>query len=434
MLTRRAMISTTAAVLATPALAGTEPTPAFPGALGWAKVTPGGRGGRVIRVTTLASDGPGSLRYALSTAEPRMIVFEVGGVIDLGGHDLRIAHPFVTLAGQTAPAPGITLVRGGLAVATHDVVIRHIRVRPGANGAPARSGWEVDGLSTRSAWNVIVDQCSFSWATDENLSASGPRFDGGETVEAWRRNTSRRITFSRNIIAEGLSNSSHSKGEHSKGSLIHDNATEVLIAGNLYAHNYERNQLFKGGVHAATVNNLIYNPGNRCMHYALNAAEWEGHAWEVGQLAIVGNVVKGGPSTRPDLPFLIVEGQGDLALFAKDNPAVHADGRTMQEVGVISDRDPRIERLAAAPHWPTGFHARPSEQVAAWIEAEAGARPWARDDVDRRILAEVRSGGGRIIDDETEVGGYPVSTPSQRAFREADWDMTTLTRLDGAYD
>lgn len=404
---------------------------AFPGAIGWAATTPGGRGGVILRVTNLAGEGPGTLRAALEAEGPRIVVFEVGGIIDLGGRDIRVSNPFLTVAGQTAPEPGISLIRGGLSLRAHDMVIRHIRVRSGANGAAARSGWEVDGLTTSGARDIVVDQCSFSWATDENLSASGPRFDGGDTVEAWRLHTSRRITFSRNIVTEGLSNSSHVKGEHSKGTLIHDNATDVLIAGNLYAHNYERNQLFKGGVHAVTANNLIYDPGNRCMHYALNASEWVGRDWVVGQLAIVGNVTKGGQSTRADLPFLIVEGQGDLDVYLADNPAVHADGRPMREVGVISDRDPKITRLDSPPTWPAGFRARPSGETAAWVEAEAGARPWARDAVDRRILAEVRDGTGRVIDDESEVGGYPTAEPTQRSFVDSDWDLATMTRKDG---
>lgn len=433
MIDRRTLILASGATVALAhAARADEPLRAFPGALGWGGETPGGRGGTVLKVTTLAGSGPGSLRAALEAEGPRIVVFEVGGVIDLDGHDIRIANPFVTIAGQTAPEPGITLIRGGVSIRTHDVIVRHIRIRPGANGAAPKSGWEVDGLTTSGAHDVIVDQCSFSWATDENLTASGPRFDGGDTVEQWRRHTSRRITFSRNIVAEGLSNSSHAKGEHSKGTLIHDNATDVLIVGNLYAHDYERNQLFKGGAHAVTANNLIYDPGNRCMHYALNAEEWVGHDWVVGKLAIVGNVTRGGPSTRADLPFLIVEGQGDLDLYAVDNPAFHADGRPMQEVGIISDRDPVVTRLDQPPQWPAGFRARPSGEVAAWIEAEAGARPWARDAVDRRILEQVRTGTGRVIDDEKEVGGYPVVTPTQRPFVEADWDMATMTRRDGA--
>ncbi len=70
----------------------------------------------------------------------------------------------------------------------------------------------------------------------------------------------------------------HAKGEHSKGSLIHDNVTDILIVGNLYAHNYERNPLFKGGVRGMIVNNLIYNPGPRALHYNLIAEEWGDHA------------------------------------------------------------------------------------------------------------------------------------------------------------
>lgn len=428
---RRLMLAASAtAALPMPAFARGEGS-AFPGAMGWAASTPGGRGGRIIRVTTLASEGAGSLRAALEAEGPRIVVFEVGGVIDLKRRDIRVANPFLTIAGQTAPEPGITLIRGGVSLRTHDVIVRHLRIRPGADGAAPKSGWEVDGLTTSGARDVIVDQCSFSWATDENLSASGPRFDGGDTAEHWRQHTSRRITFSRNIVSEGLSNASHAKGEHSKGTLIHDNATQVLIVGNLYAHDHERNQLFKGGVHAVSANNLIYNPGNRCMHYALNASEWGDHPWQAGQLSIVGNVVRGGPSTRPDLPFLIVEGQGDLDLYALDNPAHHADGRVMQEVGIISDREPRITRLNASPHWPAGFRARPSDQVEAWVIAEAGARPWARDAVDQRILREVRNGTGRIIDDEAEVGGYPVMAETQRPFIEADWDLANLTRKDG---
>lgn len=421
MIDRRGLLLSAAAMALPLAVLAEDRRLAFDGALGWAATTAGGRGGRIIKVTTLAAAGPGSLREALEAEGPRIVVFEVGGIIDLGRQTLRIRNPHLTLAGQTAPDPGITLIRGGLDVATHDVVIRHIRVRAGADGAAKGSGWEVDGLSARAAWNLIVDQCSFSWATDENLSASGPRFDGGDTVQDWRRHTSRRVTFSRNIISEGLSDSSHVKGEHSKGTLIHDNATDVLIVGNLYAHNHERNVLFKGGVHAAAVNNLIYNPGNRCMHYALNASEWVGRAWEVGKLAIVGNVTRGGRSTRRDLPFLIVEGQGDLDLYAVDNPARHIDGREMQEIGIISDRDPKITRLTAPPTWPEGFAARPSGEVEAWVRAEAGARPWARDAVDRRVLEEARTGWGQVIDDESEVGGYPSATETRRAFDPAAW-------------
>lgn len=131
------------------------------------------------------------------------LVFDVAGVIDLGRKSIRIREPFLTVAGETAPSPGITFIRGGIQVESHDMVLRHLRVRAGRDGAPDRSGWEVDGITCWKARDVIVDHCSIAWATDENLSASGPRFDGGDTVQAWREGTSYRITFSNNIVSDG---------------------------------------------------------------------------------------------------------------------------------------------------------------------------------------------------------------------------------------
>ncbi|MFZ2491683.1 MAG: pectate lyase, partial [Thermoanaerobaculia bacterium] len=87
--------------------------------------TAGGTAGAVLRVTTLAAAGQGSLKQAIQTDGPRLIVFEVGGVIDLAGSTLVVRNPHLTIAGQTAPDPGITLIRGGLVVETHDVVVQH---------------------------------------------------------------------------------------------------------------------------------------------------------------------------------------------------------------------------------------------------------------------------------------------------------------------
>ncbi|MBU2417846.1 MAG: pectate lyase, partial [Alphaproteobacteria bacterium] len=287
----------TAAVAQTAAPAATEAAlPAFPGALGWASQTPGGRGGQIIRVTNLDSEGPGSLRAAIEADGPRIVVFEVGGVIDLGKQTLRLRNPFITIAGQTAPSPGITLIKGGIDITAHDVIVQHIRIRPGSAGGEWMSGWDEDGIATVGAHNVIIDHCSLTWGTDENLSASGPRFTG-ETPEEWRRGTSHNVTFSNNLNGESLAYSTHSKGEHSKGSLIHDNVTGLLIVGNLYAHNYERSPLFKGGVHGIIANNLIYNPGPRAIHYNLAPEEWGDVPFEVGKMTVIGNVLRAGPST-----------------------------------------------------------------------------------------------------------------------------------------
>lgn len=405
---------------------------AFPGAVGWAAQTPGGRGGRIIRVTNLDAAGPGSLRAALEARGPRVVVFEVGGVIDLGRTTLTIDEPFLTIAGQTAPSPGITLIRGGIDLRAHDVIIRHIRIRTGVAGQGWRSGWEADALSTVGAYNVIVDHCTMTWALDENLSASGPRFTG-PTPEDWRRGTSHNITFSYNLLAEGIARGSHPKGEHSKGSLIHDNATGILIYRNVYAHNYERNPLLKGGVHAAVVNNLIFDPGAQAIHYNLMDLEWGDRPHQLGQLSAVGNVLRAGFSTRDDIAFLTIGGVGDLSYYGRDNLAVDRQGRPLPMFGRYTTSPARIIETERPPVWPEGLAVLPIAQVETHVLRYAGARPWDRDEHDIRVLFDVAEGRGEIIDNEEEVGGYPHPAPTRAPFVEADWNLDTMEPRSGRY-
>jgi hypothetical protein len=403
--------------------------PAFPGAQGVAAQTTGGRGGKILRVTTLAADGPGSLLEALNTDGPRIVVFEVGGVIDFARRELKINKPFLTVAGQTAPAPGITLLRTGIDVTTHDIVLQHLRIRTGTAGAAKRTGWEPDAFSGQGAWNVIVDHCSLTWAIDENLSASGPRFTG-KSVEEWRAGTSHRITFSNNIIAEGLADATHAKGEHSKGSLIHDNAADILIIGNLYAHNFERNPLFKGGVRGMVINNLIYNPGARAVHYNLIAEEWRGQPYQTGQLVLLGNVLRAGPSTPNDIALFMLGGSGDLELHEDDNIAVDRLGRPVDKLGRYTTAPAKIIAIPR-PALPPGVQLMSAVDVQDSVIRNAGARPWDRDPIDARIVADTIEGRGAIIDSEDQVGGYPQVTAAWQAFNEKEWDLRTMTRKDG---
>jgi hypothetical protein len=405
---------------------------AFPGAAGWAAQTPGGRGGAILRVTNLNARGPGSFRAAVETRGPRIIVFEVGGVIDMGMTTLDIAEPFLTIAGQTAPSPGITFIRGGIDIRTHDVIVRHIRIRTGAAGQARRSGWEADALSTVGAWKVIVDHCTMTWALDENLSASGPRFTGA-TPEEWRRGTSHDVTFSYNLLAEGLANASHPKGEHSKGSLIHDNATGILIYRNIYAHNEERSPLLKGGVHAAVVNNLIFDPGAQAIHYNLMDLEWGDHPHQDGLLSAVGNVLRGGFSTRGDVAFLTIGGVGDLRYHGRDNIALDRQGRAIPMFGRYTTSPARIVEIARPEIWPAGLPVLPASQVETHVLRFAGARPWDRDPHDIRIIFDVAEGRGHVIDDESEVGGYPQVQPTRAPFVEADWNLATMEPRSGRY-
>jgi hypothetical protein len=363
--------------------------------------TRGGSGGQVIRVTNLAAKGAGSLRAALEAKGPRVIVFDVGGVVDLERSTLKIAEPFVTLAGQTAPSPGITLIRGSVSVQTHDVIIRHIRVRPGDAGAPKGKGWEPDGLCVAGgeACNVIVDHCSLSWAVDENLSVSGPRLEGPQA-------TARRVTFSHCIVAEGLSRSTHAKGEHSKGSLIHDCCQEIAVIGNLYAHNVQRNPYFKAHCTGVIVNNVIYDPGSAAIQLNYSDKEWEGAKFAPTncRVAIVGNLLVHGASTRKGLA--LVSKRGDA--FMADNQAFGADGTPAPLVSGA------VNLLSEPPVWPAGLRALPCGDVADHAARHAGARPKERDEVDRRIVRNFTERQGRVIDSQDEVGGYPQVALTRR--------------------
>lgn len=400
---------------------------AFPGAMGWAAGTPGGRGGAILRVTTLAPEGPGSLRAAIETKGPRIIVFEVGGVIDLGASTLTVREPFLTIAGQTAPSPGVTLIRGGLDIGAHDVIVQHIRIRPGSAGGAWRKGPDFDSISTQGgAHNVIVDHCSLTWGTDENLSASGPRFTGSTQAD-WQAGTSHNVTFSNNIIAESLAYSTHPKGEHSKGSLIHDNASNILIYGNLYAHNFERNPLFKGGVHGVIVNNLIYNPGAKALHYNLMANEWGATPPVNGRMTVVGNVLRGGMDTKDGLRFMMIGGVGDLDYHGRDNIMVDQWGNQLSETGAYEAGPAKIISHARPLDWPSGLSPMPADAVETHVLTHAGARPWDRDVHDVRILADVAEGRGEIIDHEDEVGGYPSMPETRRTFDPALWNLDDMS-------
>ncbi len=371
--------------------------------------TKGGLGGQIIKVTNLNADGSGSLSEALQTTGPRIIVFEVGGVIDFDRITLNITEPYVTVAGQTAPSPGITIIKGSIQITTHDVIVQHIMVRPGEANQPKKSGWEPDGINLfgAEAYNVIVDHCSITWAIDENLSASGPQYEG-------RSGTSHNITFSNNIVAEALSFSSHSEGEHSKGSLIFDNVSKVVIIQNLYAHNADRNPLFKTGSYGVVINNLIYNPSTQAIALDYDLSEYEGssHDPEPPRLSIIGNVLLAGKDT----PFYLAMISGFGEAYIHDNKAYKRNENNMditkKSVTVVSEMPVIIE----------DYEILPVDLVENFIIENVGARPWDRDEIDERIVRSVSNGSGHIINSQNDIGGYPdyVSTYRELSIPETD--------------
>ena len=419
---RRTLLALSGAALLAPRAFSQAPASTYP---------TGGKGGRIIRVTTLKADGPGSITEAVKAKDPRIIVFEVGGVIDLNRTTLRISGGDLTIAGQTAPSPGITLIRGGIEISQNarNVAISHIAVRPGEAGAAKMSGWECDGIYAYGASDILVRNCSITWATDEGLSASGKRFgkdDKAATLEEWRAFTSHDIFFLNNIVAEGLSNSTHSKGEHSKGTLIHDNVRNVVVADSLYAHNMERNILFKGGAQGVMTGNVAYNPGRRFAHYNLHEGEWGTHPFQVGNVSIAKNVFLAGPSTDRKAAAFMLGGDGDLELDMRENWAVAASGEPLALTGRFGSG--KAQLVQKPQRWPDLMPKNVATTVTRTVLGSCGARPWDRDPIDARIVADVRNGRGKIIDSEQEVGGYPARPETRASFVEADWSLDTMER------
>ena len=364
---------------------------------------------RVARVRTLASSGEGSLREALALAGPRLVVFEVGGVVDLEGVALEIREPFVFVAGETAPKPGITLIRGSLVIQTDHVIVRHVAVRPGDGRPDPKQEWMPDGITIvrgkAPVHDVLVQNCSATWAVDENMSASGPRDTRPSAgVDA----TAHDVAFRSNLIGEALLNSTHPKGAHSMGLLVHDGVRNVAIDGNLFAHNRERNPRLKGGVTATVTNNIIYDWGSAAIGVGSKGNE---ETLDGVRALVRGNVAIGGADTKGRVLVRAVD--PGASINATFNVARDAKGVD------LADLDAGITRLVEGESSAGG----PRPDLAATVSAVlrgAGARPAERDAIDRRIVQSVIDGTGRIIDSQEQVGGYPKRVATRRTLKVPD--------------
>lgn len=370
-------------------LAGAEAIPAFPDAEGAGAFTPGGRGGAVLFVTTLDDYAPGeapipgSLRAAIEAKGPRTILFRVSGTIALKSA-LVISEPFITIAGQSAPGGGIATKNHGVVIKTNDVIVRHLRCRPGdeVGRALAEQGkdWSTDALSIGApSRSVILDHCSASWANDEVLSVSG----AGITD----------VTVQWCIISESLNESTHGKGSHGYGSLIRANGN-VSFHHNLYA--FHRSRSPRPGTYGDGVilfdfrNNVMYQGGQ-----GYSAAD-------PVHMNFVGN-------HHPDTPF-----------NATDTCEYYADGNA----GEVRKGMPRTAPFATAPVRTTS-----AEAARDAVLEYAGATLPVRDAADARVVALVRSGEGELVNRVDEVGGWPdLLTSAAPADGDSDgmpdaWEM-----------
>ncbi|MEW6355162.1 MAG: pectate lyase [Planctomycetota bacterium] len=370
--------------------------PAFPSAEGFGGDTPGGRGGRVIHVTTIEdNDSPGTLRYALTSKGPRIVVFDVGGTIRLKKalHVEGEERSYLTIAGQTAPGGGVCISNASLIFSggVHDVVLRYLHIRTGDQG-PDR---EPDALGINSVYNMIVDHCSVSWGVDECLSITAFPKQQGDAHD---------ITVQWCIVSEGLNRSTHSKGAHSKGLMVAYGPTRITLHHNLIMHCYDRNPYLPTEGEfpyiVDVVNNVVYNWGNA----AGIGYQKTNHN---GCINFVGNYYIAGPSSRPR-PCLTMG--VNAKIYARGNIGPTRTSRDEDEWKAVSWNPKELRPGLKAPE---RFDAPPVatysyEETYHRVLADAGATRPQRDAVDTRLIREVNTGAGRIIDHPSDVGGWPV--------------------------
>lgn len=382
--------------------------PAFPGAEGGGMFTTGGRGGKVLYVTSLADDGSkGTFRWALSQKYPRTVLFKVSGIISLT-KPLSVKYGNLTIAGQSAPGDGICIKDNEVIFEADNIIVRFIRFRLG----DLVKDHQPDAFGGRNAKNVIIDHCSSSWSVDECASF----YSNQDFTMQWC------------IISESLNNSEHAKGAHGYGGIW--GGKNASFHHNLIAHHNSRNPRFNGLRRAGLKyknsqdeervdfrNNVIYNWGDH-----------SSYGGESGTFNIVGNYFKAGPATNPkkadiisnidmdENPEICPPGYGKYYItdnFVFGFPQVTKDnweGVTMSK-GIEEVKCKVTEPYSCTPI------AKQSAGVAYEKVLKFAGASLQRDIVDERVTNEVRTGtatfkgslSGKfgLIDSQNDVGGWP---------------------------
>src|SRR5699024_11063901 len=250
--------------------------PAFPGAEGGGMYTFGGRGGEVYVVTNLNDSGPGSFRAACESVGPRIVVFNVAGIIHLKS-PIIVKAPYITIAGQSAPGDGICIAGESFWINTHDVIIRYMRFRRGNTNVARRD----DAVGGNPVGNIMIDHVSASWGGDENMSIYRHMFDPGDGSKRKKYGTVN-VTIQNSIFSEGLDTYNHGFGSTLGG----ENATFMR---NLWADNTGRNPSNGWNGVFNFVNNVVFNWYHRSLDGGNYTAQWN----------IINNYFKPGPVTKP---------------------------------------------------------------------------------------------------------------------------------------
>jgi len=391
--------------------------PVIPGAAGFGMETPAGRGGTVYKVTNLNASGSGSLKACIDGTTPRVCVFEVSGTIKITS-DLIVRNGRLTIAGQTAPSPGIMIRGAALRIQANDVLVQHIRVRAGddPNGPNPdnRDSLMIIGSDENPRNNIVIDHCSVSWAIDENVSV-------------WGRHDN--ISLTNNIISEPLNESLHmsddgtTRQKHGFGVLLGSSASggRVTMIGNLMAHQVERNPLARS-LQLVFANNVVYDRAN-------NDYDGQSDHSRATRSSLVGNVFLQGPSYERTTRPIYLRTSGTYALisgsrvYVSDNVA--DTGNSISQLVSFTGGEMSGLMQTSAPVWHSGFTARRTANNAVYdrVLNYAGARPRDRDSVDRRVVSSVRNRNGGVINCVSangssrcskNGGGWPSLTKNTR--------------------
>lgn len=367
--------------------------PAFPGAEGGGAYTQGGRGGRVMVVTTLADSGPGSFREACETGGARVIVFNVAGVIRLKS-PISIRAPYVTIAGQTAPGDGVCITGHSVLIDTHDVIIRHMRFRRNNPDVMFRD----DALGGNGVGNIIIDHCSGSWGSDENMSMYRHVYDrGGKNLKLPTVN----ITIQNSIFSEALDLYSHAFGATIGGH-------NCMFNSNLFASNICRNASVGMDGTFNFVNNVVYNWWSRTIDGGDHKSFYNiiNNHYKPGPITMElkdrpcsHRILKPEPRRDKNLPTLFGKAYVDGNIMevypeiTKDNWNGGVQVFEEETCGEYTDKIRAYEPFEM-PH----VTILPTDSVMPYVLANVGATLPRRDAVDTRVIETVRTGKAIYVD------------------------------------
>lgn len=363
--------------------------PAFPGAWGGGMYSFGGRGGKVIVVTNLNDSGPGSFRDACEQAGPRIVVFNVSGIIRLKDR-ISIRAPYITIAGNTAPGDGVCIAGDTVQLDTHDIVVRHMRFRRGKTDAADRD----DSFGGNPTGNLIIDHVSASWSLDENISMYRHMFDhDSDPKTPTLKLPTVNITIQHSISSESLSTYHHAFGSTLGG-------LNSTFHHNLWASNTGRNPSVGMYGDFTFVNNVLFNWRHRTVDGGDHRSLFN----------IYNNYFKPGPGTpdgairhrflkpESERSKTVVDNFGKAFVagnIAEGNERVSQDnwdGGVQPEVRALERKDvlAKIRVNEPFPHAPLPVTS--AREAYAYVLANAGATLPRRDPVDLRIIESARTG------------------------------------------